>query len=91
VTIVGEVIGRQLADAARLTEVAAPHPRLVGVETIRLTATPQTTNRVVAVAGIKCNIAAAWLVSANVSQFLTDGGLTAAWVPAVSLEYSFGR
>jgi len=90
VTIVGELVGRRLADAARLTEIAAPHPRLVGVETIRLTATPHSTNRVIAVAGIKYNVAAAWLMTANVSHFLTDAGLTAGWIPAVSLEYSFG-
>ena len=90
VTIVGELVGRRLSDAARLTEVAAPHPLLAGVETIRLTASPHSTNRVVAVAGIKCNLAAAWLVTANVSHFLSDSGLTPGWVPAVSLEYSFG-
>jgi hypothetical protein len=45
---------------------------------------------VVAVAGIKCNVAASWLMTANVSHFLTDAGLTAGWVPAFSLEYSFG-
>jgi hypothetical protein len=89
-TLVGEVVGRRLSDATRLTDVAAPHPRLVGVETIRLTATPDSTNRVVAVAGIKYNVAAAWLMTANVSHFLSEAGLTAGWIPAVSLEYSFG-
>jgi hypothetical protein len=90
VTIVGELVGRRLSAAGHLTEVAAPHPRLIGVETIRLTAIEQATDRVVAVGGMKVNIASAWLITANVSRFLTDAGLTANWIPAVTIEYSFG-
>jgi hypothetical protein len=90
VTIVGELVGRRLGAAGHLTEVAAPHPGLVGVETIRLTASQEATNRVVAVGGIKFNVAAAWLMTANVSRSLTEAGLTAGWVPALSIEYSFG-
>lgn len=90
VTVVGELVGRRLNAAGHLTEVMAPHPRLIGVETIRLTAVEQATDRVVAVAGLKVNIASVWLVTANVSHFLTEAGLTANWIPAVTIEYFFG-
>jgi hypothetical protein len=63
---------------------------LIGVETIRLTAIEQATDRVVAVAGLKVNIASVWLVTANVSRFLSEAGLTANWIPAVTIEYFFG-
>ena len=89
-TFIGELVGRRLSSAGQLTEVAAPHPVLVGVETIRLTATEKATQRVVALGGVKWNAATAWLITTHVSRFLTDAGLTARWVPTVSLEYSFG-
>ncbi len=89
-TFIGEVLGRRLSAAGHLTEVAAPHPVLIGIETVRLTATEQATQRVVALGGMKWNVAAAWLISAHVSRFVTDAGLTAPWVPTVSIEYSFG-
>lgn len=90
VTVVGELVGRRLSAAGHLTEVTAPHPSLIGVESIRLTAVDQATNRLVLVAGVKINVASTWLVAANVSHFLTDAGLTANWIPAVTIEYSFG-
>ena len=40
--------------------------------------------------GFKWNPAATWLVGANVLRRLTTGGLTAQWVPMVSIEYAFG-
>lgn len=90
-TIVGELVGRRLSAAGHLTEIVAPHPRLVGVETIRLTSVEQGTNRIVVVGGVKWNIASAFLVAANLSRFLTQAGLTARWIPALSVEYTFGR
>jgi hypothetical protein len=90
VTIVGELVGRRLTAAGKLSESTAPHPSLIGVETIRLTAVERATDRVVAIAGMKVNVAASWLIAANVSRFLTDAGLTADWIPAVTIEYSFG-
>jgi hypothetical protein len=90
VTVVGELVGRRLNAAGHLTDVTAPHPSLTGVETIRLTAIEQATDRLVAVAGLKVNIASVWVVTANVSRFLTDAGLTTNWIPAVAIEYFFG-
>jgi hypothetical protein len=90
-TIVGELSGLRLGGLGRLAETTQPHPGLVGVDTLRLTGVEQTTNRLVAVAGLKWNIADAWLVTANLRRPLTSVGLNADWVPTLTLDYAFGR
>ncbi|HUE89851.1 MAG TPA: transporter [Vicinamibacterales bacterium] len=90
-TLIGEVYGRRLEGFGRLIETTEPHPRLLDVDTIRLTGVAETTNRLVAVAGFKWNVASSWLVSVNVARPLTRVGLNAHWVPAVTLDYSFGQ
>jgi hypothetical protein len=90
-TVIGELIGRRLDDIGRLTETVTPHPRLAGVDTIRLTSLPGSTSRVVAVAGIKWNLAGTLLISANVLKPLTDEGLNANWVPSITFDLSFGQ
>lgn len=90
-TLVGELSGLRLEGLGRLAETTRPHPGLVGVDTIRLTGVEQTTDRILAVAGVKWNIADTWLVTANVRRPLTDVGLNAGWVPTITLDYSLGR
>jgi len=91
ITLVGELVGRRLSSAGHLVDVATRHPALAGVETIRLSAVEQATNRVLAVAGFKWNAGATWLVTANVSRSLTSSGLTAHWMSAIGAEYAFGE
>jgi hypothetical protein len=90
-TLVGEVLGRRLGSSGRLTETIAPHPSLVGIDTVRLTSAPQATNRVIAMAGLKWNVVGTLLLTANVMRPLTDSGLNARWVPTVTFDYSFER
>jgi hypothetical protein len=90
-TVVGEIAGRRLNSAGHLIEVISRHPVLAGVETVRLSAVEQATNRVVAVAGVKWNAGATWLVTANVARSLTSSGLTARWMSTVGAEYAFGE
>jgi hypothetical protein len=90
-TLVGELSGLRLNGLARLTETTRAHPRLVGVDTIRLTGVDQTTDRILAVAGVKWNIANTWLLTANVRRPVTEVGLNAGWVPTITLDYAFGR
>jgi hypothetical protein len=90
-TLVGELSGLRLGGLGRLAETTEPHPSLVGVDTIRLTGVEQTTDRAVAVAGVKWNVGGAWLVTANVRRALTEVGLNAEWVPTVTVDYAFGR
>jgi hypothetical protein len=90
-TLIGELTGRRLEGFGGLIETTEPHPQLLDVDTIRLTGVAETTHRLVAVAGFKWNVAGSWLLSANVARPLTDVGLNAQWVPAVTLDYSFGQ
>jgi hypothetical protein len=90
-TLIGEVAGRRLSSARRLTDVTTSNPRLPGVETIRLSAFESAIHRAVAVAGVKWNVLATWLVTANVSRSLGPGGLTARWMSTIGAEYAFGE
>jgi len=90
VTLVGELLGRRLETVGRLTDVVSSHPRLVGVETIRLTTLEEPTRRLMGVAGVKWNPGASWLVSATAFRSLLSAGLNAGWVGSAVLEYSFG-
>lgn len=91
VTIVGEFSGLRLGGLGRLIATTQPHPRLVGVDTIRLSGVDQATNRVLAIAGVKWNVVDTWLVTASVRRALTSAGLTAGFVPTVTLDYAFGH
>lgn len=88
-TLVGEMLGRTLRDLGSLAETTQPNPRLVGVDTIRLTNSGQSTNRIVVAAGFKWNVASTWLVTASVLRSLTTVGLNANWVPNVTFDYWF--
>jgi hypothetical protein len=89
-TLVGELLGRRVDGLGRLESTTAPHPRLIGVDTIRLTGIEETTDRIVVIGGFKWNVTGTWLVAANVLQPITDVGLNASWVPTVTFDYSFG-
>jgi hypothetical protein len=88
-TLVGELLGRRLNSLGRLVETTLPHPRLTGINTIRLTGSGETTDRLVMVGGFKWNVASSWLLTANVLRPLTDVGLNASWVPSVTFDYWF--
>ena len=90
-TLVGEVAGSRFDGFGRLAETTQPHPRLVGVDTIRLTGVEETTDRIVAVAGVKWNVVGTWLLTANVLRPITNVGLNASWVPTITFDYAFGR
>jgi hypothetical protein len=88
-TLVGELLGRRLNGVGQLEETTLPHPRLAGVDTIRLSSSGEVADRLVAVAGVKWNVASTWLLTANVLRPLTDVGLNAEWVPSVTFDYWF--
>jgi hypothetical protein len=90
-TLIAEIVGRRLEAGGRLLDTVAAHPTMLGIETIRLTASVEWTTRLDAVAGLRWNFAGPWVLSANVMRPLTSRGLTARWVPAFSLDYSVGR
>jgi hypothetical protein len=90
-TLVGEVLGRRLEGLGRLVETTQPNPRLVNVDTIRLTSSGETTDRIDVVGGFKWNVASTWLVTASVLRSLTTVGLNANWVPSITFDYWFGQ
>ena len=91
VTFIAELLGRRLESGGRLTQTVAAHPRLAGVETIRLTAIPEAAYRALAVGSVKWNVGETLLVTGSVMRSMTSTGLTAQFTPTVVLEYSFGR
>ena len=91
VTVIGEVLGRRLKGLGALTETTTPHPRLAGVDTIRLVGSGESTDRVMAAAGVKWNVASTWLMTVSVLRSLTNVGLNATWVPSVTFDYWFGQ
>ena len=91
VTLIGELIGRLIDSPSGIVPVAAPHPTLVGVETIRLTADNSRLNIVSVVPGFKWNLTQTWVLAANVSVPLTKDGLTAPFTPFIGLDYAIGR
>lgn len=91
VTVIGELIGRVLDSAGGVAAVAAPHPTLRGVQTIRLVPDDTMLNMVSFAPGVKWNLTNTWVLAANVTMPLTKDGLTARFVPFVGLDYAVGR
>lgn len=90
-TVVGEVLARRIAGVQRISEVIAPHPRINGVDTLRLIPNGGDQTNAFAVTGFKWNVGGTWLLHGHVLWPMTDTGLTAAFTPTVALDYSFTR
>jgi hypothetical protein len=91
VTLTSEVVGRLLDSSSGIVSVAAPHPTLRGVQTIRLAPDNVRLHMVSLVPGVKWNISQTWVLAAAVSVPLTKGGLTAPFTPFVGLDYAIGK
>jgi hypothetical protein len=91
VTLVGELVGRRIADAGRLTTARMAHPTIAGVDTIRLISEDTSLTTAAAVIGAKWNVARTWILSAHVQLPVTDGGLRAGPVTLIGLDYAFGQ
>ena len=89
--MIGELLGRWIDSPGHIVAISAPHPKLSGVETIRLTPDASSLHVVTLVPGVKWNLAETWVLAANVSIPLTSGGLTAPFTPFVGLDYALGR
>ncbi len=91
VSVIGEVLGRWLDSPGHIVPVSAPHPRLNGVETVRLTPGASSLQILTVVPGFKWNITDTWVLAGNVSVPLTQGGLTAPFTPFIGMDYALGR
>jgi hypothetical protein len=90
-TLVGELLGRRIADLGSLAEDRVPHPLLAGVDTIRLISTGENVNTAAVVLGTKWNVNGTWLASVNVSVPITDSGLRSDALLVFGVDYAFGR
>jgi hypothetical protein len=90
-TIVGELLMRQIEGLERIDAVSAPHPRIAGVNTIRLVPTGDKETTAFSVAGIKWNVSGTWLLHAHVLMPIVQHGLTAEFTPAIAVEHTFSR
>ena len=91
VSVIGELLGRWIDSPGNIVPVTAPHPTLSGVETIRLTPDGSSLHLLTIVPGLKWNLTETWVLAANVTIPLTNGGLTAPFTPFIGLDYSLGR
>jgi hypothetical protein len=90
-TLSAEALGRWIESAGQIQDVAAPHPTLAGVETIRLASSASGLNIVTIAPGIKWNVTNTWVLVGNVNIPLTTAGLSSPITPFVGLDYSLQR
>lgn len=90
-TVVGEVMGRRLAQLSLVQDVYQPHPLMPGVDTMRWLPVERGVHSTFFVTGAKWNAAGSLLINANVLIRVTDAGLRASVTPAISVDYSFER
>ena len=90
-TLTAELYGRHVSELRDIELSAEPHPTITGVDTSRLVAGASANNVIVAIAGVKWNVAGTVVLGGHLTWSLTDNGLTAPITPTVALEYAFPR
>lgn len=88
VTLVGELMGRHLAELHRVSDVYQPHPVIAGVETMRWLPETEGTHVGLLATGVKWNPRGNLLVNAHLLTRLTDTGLRARFTPSMGLDYA---
>ena len=68
VSVIGELLGRWLDSPGHIVPVSAPHPRLNGVQTVRLTPGASSLHILTAVPGFKWNLTDTWVLAGNVGR-----------------------
>jgi hypothetical protein len=90
VTVSGELLMRHIAELREVGLVRAAHPRIIGVDTIRLSTTGTSgTTLATAIAGAKWNVGNKVVIGGHVAVPLRYRGLTARFIPTVALEFAF--
>jgi hypothetical protein len=88
-TASGELVGRWIAAGGEIVTTAAAHPRLLAVNTVRLLSNGSNTSLISVVPGIKWNVGDTWVINANATLPVTEGGLTSPVTPFVGIDYTF--
>ena len=89
VTMSAELLGRRVPDLRQILLASAPHPTIVGVDTLRLVAGEGGSTMANAIAGFKWNVAGSLVLGGYVAWPFTNRGLTAPITPTFALEYAF--
>jgi hypothetical protein len=91
-TLTGEVVSRWMDVPGGITTIAAIHPSLRDVRTLRLLPDGSTLGMFSVAPGMKWNVSDTWVLVANAAIPLTKGGLTAGFTPFIGFDYtSIGR
>jgi hypothetical protein len=90
-TVIGELMLRQVAGIQNITPVVAPHPRISGVQTTRLVPGGEDVTTGFSAVGFKWNIGSGWLVNTHIVIPVSENGLTARITPTFAVDYSFGQ
>ena len=90
VTLLGEVLGRRIDGIGRLAQERVPHPTIAGVDTLRLITTDDSVNTSAVTAGVRWNVAGAWLVNAGLTVPVVNHGLRSQATAVVGFDYAFG-
>ena len=89
VTLSGELVGRRIDGVGAISQQSTPHPTIVGVDTLRLVTSGDTTNTNSFITGVKWNVVKSWLVNGSVAVPVSGSGLRADWAGLVGLEVTF--
>jgi hypothetical protein len=88
-TIAGELLLRRLSDLRQVAAVSAEHPTSEGVSTLRLLPGATTPTLSSMVTGFKWNARSTLVLTGEVVWRLGSAGLTAPFIPTLSLDYLF--
>ena len=90
-TVTSELLARHIDGPADIGPVAAAHPTLIGVETLRLRPGGSGFATMLLAPGFKWNISDTWVIVGNVTVPLTTAGLTSPLIPFVGIDYALPR
>jgi hypothetical protein len=90
-TLTGELVGRWMDTPGGIRTIAARHPTLIDVRTLRLTPDDSKLAMISVAPGFKWNVSSTWVLIGSAAIPLTDGGLTARVTPFIGLDYSSER
>lgn len=89
VTLIAELVGRRIDGIGAISGERTPHPTIIGVDTLRLVTTGDSTNTSGIIAGVKWNVFKTWLVNGSVAVPVSSNGLRPDWSGIVGLDVTF--
>jgi hypothetical protein len=90
-TVIGEVMLRQVAGIQNITPDVEPHPRISGVLTTRLIPGGEDVTTGFSAIGFKWNVGSRWLLNTHIVIPVSENGLTARFTPTFAVDYAFGN